>query len=282
MTRREINLIGGFYKDSSLPWSAQDTVNWLPVPAQEGGTRSPMKLRGAPGLRGVVPPIVESSPLAISGNAPNSSCGAAYSFGYTTENGSPPLNFAVTSGSLPPGLSLNSSTGVISGTVLCGTASEFGEVPSLAEGGDVFTSFITSSFIQLPGSPENQAITGGVQTIVVRFNIGSTPASNSVTFDAYLDGAVVGTTGGISFGVESPNRFFAFDTRASSSFYILPVAGSGTFTGEIYTYAESVETLYPGSGIGVSGGPGTYNFEVTATDAAGRTATISDSIVIAA
>jgi hypothetical protein len=53
MTRREINLIGGFYKDSSLPWSAQDTVNWLPVPAQEGGTRSPMKLRGAPGLRGL-------------------------------------------------------------------------------------------------------------------------------------------------------------------------------------------------------------------------------------
>jgi hypothetical protein len=51
MSRREINLIGGFYKDSSLPWSAQDTVNWLPVPAQEGGTRSPMKLRGAPGLR---------------------------------------------------------------------------------------------------------------------------------------------------------------------------------------------------------------------------------------
>jgi hypothetical protein len=54
MTRREINLIGGFYKDSSLPWSAQDTVNWLPVPAQEGGTRSPMKLRGAPGLRTIV------------------------------------------------------------------------------------------------------------------------------------------------------------------------------------------------------------------------------------
>jgi hypothetical protein len=53
MSRREINLIGGFYKDSSLPWSAQDTVNWLPVPAQAEGTRSPMKLRGAPGLRGL-------------------------------------------------------------------------------------------------------------------------------------------------------------------------------------------------------------------------------------
>jgi len=51
---REINLIGGFYKDNSLSFSAQDTVNWLPVPAQAGGTRSEMKLRGAPGLRALV------------------------------------------------------------------------------------------------------------------------------------------------------------------------------------------------------------------------------------
>jgi hypothetical protein len=58
MSRREINLIGGFYKDSSLPWSAQDTVNWLPVPASEGGTRSPMKLRGAPGLRSLTLDVV--------------------------------------------------------------------------------------------------------------------------------------------------------------------------------------------------------------------------------
>ncbi len=51
MSKREINLIGGFYKDSALPWSSQDTVNWLPVASDAGGTRSPMKLRGAPGLR---------------------------------------------------------------------------------------------------------------------------------------------------------------------------------------------------------------------------------------
>jgi hypothetical protein len=58
MSNREVNLIGGFYKDSSLPWSAQDTVNWLPVPAQEGGTRSPMKLRGAPGLRAMSQTVI--------------------------------------------------------------------------------------------------------------------------------------------------------------------------------------------------------------------------------
>lgn len=50
---REIDLIGGFYRDE--PWSAQDTVNWLPVQAQSEGTRSPMKLRGVPGLRAITP-----------------------------------------------------------------------------------------------------------------------------------------------------------------------------------------------------------------------------------
>ena len=50
MKNREINLIGGFYKDDSLPWSSQDTVNWLPVQDDSGQARSEMMLRGAPGL----------------------------------------------------------------------------------------------------------------------------------------------------------------------------------------------------------------------------------------
>lgn len=48
---RQIQLIGGFYKDNSLTFSAQDTVNWLPVPDESSGARSPIKLRGVPGLR---------------------------------------------------------------------------------------------------------------------------------------------------------------------------------------------------------------------------------------
>lgn len=46
----EVNLIGGFYQAKSLPFSAQDAVNWLPVPSKAEGSRSPIKLRGLPGL----------------------------------------------------------------------------------------------------------------------------------------------------------------------------------------------------------------------------------------
>lgn len=49
--RQPIDLVGGFYTDDSLPWSCQDTVNYLPVAAEAGGTRTPTKLVDAPGLR---------------------------------------------------------------------------------------------------------------------------------------------------------------------------------------------------------------------------------------
>lgn len=51
MRAQPVDLIGGYYKDDSLPWSAQDTVNWLPVMAEVAGTRTVKKFSTPPGLR---------------------------------------------------------------------------------------------------------------------------------------------------------------------------------------------------------------------------------------
>lgn len=52
MTRRQsVNLLGGSYDDDAKAWSTRRTVNWIPEIAQAPGTRTPMKLRTAPGLR---------------------------------------------------------------------------------------------------------------------------------------------------------------------------------------------------------------------------------------
>lgn len=51
MRATPVDLIGGFYKDDSLPWSCQDTVNWLPVLAEVAGTRTTSKFSTAPGLK---------------------------------------------------------------------------------------------------------------------------------------------------------------------------------------------------------------------------------------
>lgn len=51
MQYQPVDIIGGFYTDDALPWSAQDTVNWLPVMAEVDGTRTLKKLRMPPGLK---------------------------------------------------------------------------------------------------------------------------------------------------------------------------------------------------------------------------------------
>lgn len=48
MPRVDFPVVDGFYRDP--PWSAEDTVNWLPVPTESRGTSTQFKLRAPPGL----------------------------------------------------------------------------------------------------------------------------------------------------------------------------------------------------------------------------------------
>jgi len=50
MAWREVNVVGGAYSDDTKPWTCQDTVNYLPLPAEKEGARSEAILRSAPGL----------------------------------------------------------------------------------------------------------------------------------------------------------------------------------------------------------------------------------------
>lgn len=46
-----IDLIGGFYTVDGLNWACQDTVNYLPMAAESGGTKTPTMLKSPPGLK---------------------------------------------------------------------------------------------------------------------------------------------------------------------------------------------------------------------------------------
>lgn len=50
MEWQAVPIVGGSYLDDTKPWSVQDTVNFIPVQAEQQGTRSASMLRCAPGL----------------------------------------------------------------------------------------------------------------------------------------------------------------------------------------------------------------------------------------
>lgn len=60
--------------------------------------------------------LVQAEPLVITGHAPNGTIGTAYSFTYGAVGGTPPYTWQIVAGALPPGLTLNTGTGKISGT----------------------------------------------------------------------------------------------------------------------------------------------------------------------
>lgn len=68
MTWAPFPIAGGCYKDDTLPWSAQDTVNWIPVVAEVQGTRTPVMLRGAPGYGAVAHPGAKLSAFNFDGS----------------------------------------------------------------------------------------------------------------------------------------------------------------------------------------------------------------------
>jgi hypothetical protein len=66
-------------------------------------------------------PAITVNPATL----PNGTVGVSYSQTITATGGTAPYSFAVTSGSLPAGLTLNASTGVISGVVTAATTASF-------------------------------------------------------------------------------------------------------------------------------------------------------------
>lgn len=65
--------------------------------------------------RPFVPPT-EPGPLTLDGTPPEAELGNPYSFVPSRGGGTSPYSYAIISGSLPAGLTLNSGTGEISGT----------------------------------------------------------------------------------------------------------------------------------------------------------------------
>ena len=260
-------------------------------------------------------PAVTVNPASL----PNGTVGAAYSQAVTASGGNGSFTYSVSAGSLPAGLSLNPSSGLLSGTPTSAATSSF--TVTATDGNGVTGSRAYSVTIAagiavnpatLPsasvGTPYTQTITatGGTGTYTFSVTAGALPAGLSLNPST---GAITGTpttaaTGSFTITATDGNgatgsRSYTFTVNAGIAVNpaALPAATVGapysqgvTATGGTGTYTYSVTagslpaglTLNASTGVisGTPTGAATSNFTVTATDGNGATGSRAFSFVV--
>ncbi|MCO7579070.1 MULTISPECIES: putative Ig domain-containing protein [Pseudomonas chlororaphis group] len=293
----------GFSGSDSFTYTATNT----------SGTSSPATVTIT-----VTPPTLAITPTTL----PDGTQGAAYSQTLSATGGTAPYTYAISAGSLPAGLSLNTSTGVISGTPsasgtnnLTVTATDANSATgsraySLVINGLAPVANAVSATVAANSSanPITLNITGGAATSVAVASAAShgtaTASGTSITYTP-----TAGFSGSDSFtytatnasGTSSPATVTI--TVSAPSIVLSPGSLSNGTVGTAYnaslsasggaapySYAITAGTLPTGLSLNtstgaISGTPsasGTFNLTVTATDANSATGSQAYSITIGA
>ena len=187
---------------------------------------------------------------------------AFYSQQITAQSGTAPYTYSVVSGTLPGGLTLNSSSGIISGTPTAGNGSGTSfTVQALDINGCSGTKAYTlkicpliqvsPSFLPIPqvGTPYNQTLsaTGGVGPYTFSVTTGTLPAWAALNS---VSGVVSGT----------PN------TTVGAAFTVTAVDANGCTGSQVYNFTPVCPTITVGPGAIASGTVNTpYSQTLTAT-----------------
>jgi hypothetical protein len=198
--------------------------------------------------------VTPAPPLSVATTSPlpNAALGTAYSLALAANGGVPPLTWAITSGALPPGLSLAGMTGQISGTPTSeGTFSFTAQVTdsSLLQPGD--HSQTATESLNLTVGPPNplsivtstlpQAQTASLysQTIVVTGGVG--PYTWTLTSGILPSGISLNSAGTLS-GIATAVSANTFTVQVSDS-ESPPVSKSATLTLQVIAAIDNNELL---------------------------------------
>ena len=239
---------------------------------------------------------------------PNGTVGTAYDQTVSGNGGADPYTFAVTSGALPDGLTLDSNTGQISGTPSAAGTFNFDITATDDNGCTGVTSYsitmscpaITVNPATLPngtmGTLYDQTVSGSGGTAPYTFAVTSGSLPTGLTLDSNT-GQITGTPtalGTFNFDITATDNFGCTGTTSYSvtidcpAITVLPatlpngtvgalydqtVSGSGSTAP--YTFAVTSGSLPTGLTLdantgqitGTPSASGTFNFDITATDA---------------
>lgn len=223
---------------------------------------------------------------------PNAAVNTAYSQTLTATGGQSPYGWAVTSGSLPVGLTLGATSGVISGTpTLPGSATftvtvtDYTRVTAQASYTLIVSSPVSITTMSLP-----DATVGTAYSQTVAATGGTTPYTWAVTAGALPAGLTLNATTGVISGTPT--------TVATSSFTVTVTDAGGVTAKQALSIATGAAltvtpTTLPAATVGVAytqkftaaGGKSPYTFAISGTPAgftfAASTATISGTATTA-
>jgi hypothetical protein len=224
----------------------------------------------------IAAPTVSLTPSSL----PGGTVGAAFSQSLGASGGTSPYSYAVTAGSLPNGLSLNSSTGAVTGTPTAGgtfnftitaTDSTTGSGPytaSQAYSVTIAAPTISLSPSSLPaatdGASYNQTITasGGTAGYAYALAAGALPAGMSLSSAGVLSGTPT-ASGTFNFTVTATDSSTGAGPYTGSRAYSLTVGSPSLSLSPGSLPAATVGAGYNQS-VSASGGVSPYSYAVTA------------------
>ncbi|WP_326556718.1 DUF7927 domain-containing protein [Micromonospora sp. NBC_01796] len=290
------------------------TAYTFTVTATNAGGAGPPSARSAAVTPNFSPSLSNPPP-------PTGEVGVAYSVPLTVTAGTAPYVWSVSAGSLPPGVTLNASTGLLSGTP---TAA--GSFPFTVQVTDASNQSATQAFtvviapqptLTFPAPPQGQV--GIAYSVPFTVSGGTAPFTWSIPAGSLPPGLTLNTATGLLSGTPTLGGNYSFTVRVVDAFaqvanrtVALGITASPTLTfpppppGQVgvpysdqltvnggtapFTWSVSAGSLPPGltlnTGTGLlSGTPttvGSYPYTVQVVDAAGQQATQAVTHVIAA
>jgi len=189
-------------------------------------------------------PSAGSPPVITTTTLPAGITGQPYSATLAATGGTGPYTWSITTGSLPSGLTLNSSTGVISGT------------PTGGPGPVYFTVKVTDSLSSTATQPLSVTIAASAPPQPIRAKIPKTPLrgvysgwdpSPTGADTSFGTGQVQWNAGG---AVQNPNAGPAFRQAVSPARARIPRGYSGAISSELAASTGAISGAINGSGFG--------------------------------